>query len=97
MPYRLRLPEDPFGLRRGELPDDDPPPSAVARSVGLPRRLDPAVIRENRRLIEPWKRDALDLPRAGDIGTALGAYLTAGRVIASSTCRRPARAALIAA
>jgi conjugative relaxase-like TrwC/TraI family protein len=63
---------------------------------GLTRRLDPAVLRQNRRQIEPWERHALDQLRAGHIQEALEAYTMAGRVTTGSTGEQQ-RAALVAA
>jgi len=51
----------------------------------LARRLDPAVLSENRRQQEPWERDALDHLRSGQIEPALQAYAAAGRVVTSGT------------
>jgi ATP-dependent exoDNAse (exonuclease V) alpha subunit len=63
---------------------------------GLARRLHPAVLRENRRQVEPWERHALDQLRAGDLAASLEAYAAAGRVTTSSTGRLQ-RAALVTA
>jgi conjugative relaxase-like TrwC/TraI family protein len=62
----------------------------------LARRLDPAVLRQNRRQVEPWERDALDRLRAGQVQEAIDAYLAAGRVTIAGTGDQQ-RAALVAA
>jgi conjugative relaxase-like TrwC/TraI family protein len=62
----------------------------------LAHRLDPAVLRENRRQVQPWERAALDELRGGDVEPALAAYTAAGRVTTSSTGKLQ-RAALVAA
>jgi ATP-dependent exoDNAse (exonuclease V) alpha subunit len=63
---------------------------------GLARRLDPAVLRQNRRQVEPWERQALDRLRAGHIQEAIDAYLAADRVTIARTGDQQ-RAALVAA
>jgi ATP-dependent exoDNAse (exonuclease V) alpha subunit len=62
----------------------------------LARRLDPAVLRDNRRQNELWERDALDQLRSGQIEPALQAYTAAGRVTTSSTGQLQ-KAALVSA
>ena len=47
----------------------------------LATRLDPIILRENRRQREAWERDAVELLREGSIDEALGMYSVRGRLI----------------
>jgi conjugative relaxase-like TrwC/TraI family protein len=46
----------------------------------LAARLDPIVLRENRRQREAWERDAVELLRDGSVDEALEVYATSGRL-----------------
>ena len=54
----------------------------------LARRLPAIELRENRRQVAAWEREALALLREGDADGAVQRYAARGRIVADDECRR---------